>query len=372
MACEIDPVKAEGFAGSLVEMINQGAMSIMISIGHQTGLFDVMAGMEPSTSKEIADQSGLHERYVREWLNAMVVGKIVFVDDSSTYYHLPMEHAMFLSRKFPGDNIALFAQYIPVIAGVEQKVIHCFKNGGGIPYSEYVRFHEVMAEDSGQTIIGALFDHILTLIPGITQRLEKGISVLDVGCGSGRALIQLGERFPNSVFLGIDLCKEPIEKARKSTEEKGLQNVFFHQADLTSFRPDVEFDLITAFDAIHDQARPDLVLKTIYDCLKDNGVFLMQDIDASEKVYNNLDHPFGRLLYSISTMHCTSVSLAQGGMGLGTMWGTERANRMMRQAGFNNVTENRLPHDPMNCYFVVSKNCTNTQASLIELEEIDD
>ncbi|WP_194778439.1 class I SAM-dependent methyltransferase [Pararhodonellum marinum] len=355
VACDIDPAKAEGFAGSLVEMINQGALTIMVSMGHQLGLFDAMVGLAPSTSAEIAEKTGLHERYVREWLNAMAVGKIVEVDHSSTYFHLPQEHAMYLSRHFPGDNIALFSQYIPVLANVEQKVLHCFKNGGGVPYEEHGRFHEVMAEDSGQTILGALFDFILPLIPGLKEKLGSGINVLDIGCGSGKAMVMMAEYFPNSNFLGVDLCEEPLRNGRRAVEQKGLKNVRFQQGDLTMYKPEGRFDLITAFDAIHDQARPDLVLKTIFNCLEDNGVFLMQDIDASEKVYNNLGHPFGRLLYSISTLHCTTVSLAQGGMGLGTMWGTERANLMLKDAGFTQIQENRLDHDPMNCYFVVQK-----------------
>ncbi|MCC5937124.1 MAG: methyltransferase domain-containing protein [Lunatimonas sp.] len=355
MACDMDPAKAEGFAGSIIEMINQGALGILVSMGHQLGLFDAMVGVPPISSVELAASTGLQERYVREWLHAMAAGRIVEVDDSSTYFHLPQEHAQFLSRKFPGDNLALFAQYIPVLAGVEQQVIQCFKQGGGVAYEEYGRFHEVMAEDSGQTILGALFDYILPLVPGLREKLESGINVLDIGCGSGRALVLMGETFPNSRFLGIDLCAEPLERARKAVKDKGLENVFFIQADLTTFRPEGKFDFVTAFDAIHDQARPDLVLATVYDCLKEDGTFLMQDIDASEKVANNLDHPFGRLLYSISTLHCTTVSLAQGGMGLGTMWGTEQANRMLLEAGFHRVQENRLAHDPMNCYFVVGK-----------------
>ncbi|EON78370.1 putative transcriptional regulatory protein [Lunatimonas lonarensis] len=355
MACEMDPAKAEGFAGSIIEMINQGALGILVSMGHQLGLFDAMVGVPPISSLELAASTGLLERYVREWLYAMAAGRIVEVDISSTYFHLPPEHAQFLSRKFPGDNLALFAQYIPVLAGVEQQVIQCFKQGGGVPYEQYGRFHEVMAEDSGQTILGALFEHILPLVPGLLERLESGVDVLDIGCGSGRAMVLMGETFPNSRFLGIDLCEAPLTAARQRVREKGLNNVHFIQADLTTFCPEGKFDLITAFDAIHDQARPDLVLATVYDCLLDDGVFLMQDIDSSEKVANNLDHPFGRLLYSISTLHCTSVSLAQGGMGLGTMWGTEQANRMLRAAGFRQITENRLPHDPMNCYFVVGR-----------------
>lgn len=353
--CEFDQVKAEGFAGSLVDMINKGALSLMISIGHQTGLFDVLYDLPEATSEEIAEKAGLNERYVREWLKAMAVGGIVSVDPTSSFFHLPAEHAHFLSRKNPSDNIALFTQYIPVLSSVESKIIQCFKNGGGVPYDEQGRFHEVMAEDSGQTVLSSLIDVILPLIPGLKGKLERGIRVLDIGCGSGRALVLMAEKYPNSTFLGLDLCSEPLEKGRKAAKAKGLKNLVFQQADLTNYQPEGRFDLITAFDAIHDQARPDKVLKTVFDCLADDGDFLMQDIDASESVYNNLNHPFAPLLYTTSTIHCMSVSLAQGGMGLGTMWGVELANRMLREAGFTHIKENRLEHDQMNCYFTIRK-----------------
>lgn len=353
--CAIDLVKAEGFAESLVDMINKGALSMMVSIRHQTGLFDRMSELKKFDSKMLAEHSGLNERYVREWLKAMAVGKIVELDLETGEYLLPDEHAACLTRKQGSDNIALYTQYIPVLASVEQEIIDCFKNGGGVPYSSYSRFHEVMAEDSGQTILEPLLDKVIPLIPGLHQRLTRGIRVLDIGCGRGRAIIKLAEVFPKSQFLGIDLCHEPLEKARKEVGEKGLTNVQFEQADLTRYRPSGKFDLITAFDAIHDQARPDLVLKTIFDSLSEDGDFLMQDIDGSEEVQNNLDHPFSPLLYTISTMHCMTVSLAQGGMGLGTLWGVEQATRMLKSAGFTQIKENRLEHDPMNCYFTIKK-----------------
>lgn len=353
--CAMDSAKAEGFAESLVDLINKGALSVMISIGHQTGLFDRMAELKKFTSQSLADYSGLNERYVREWLKAMAAGKIIEWSSEPAEFYFPSEHAAFLTRKHGSDNMALYTQYIPVLASVEQSILSCFYQGGGVPYSAYERFHEVMAEDSGQTILAPLLDQILPLIPDLTQKLATGIEVMDIGCGRGKAMIKLAENFPNSRFMGIDLCAEPLESAREEVRRKNLTNIQFKQADLTAFRPAGKFELITAFDAVHDQARPDLVLRTVYESLNDEGHFLMQDIDGSEHLEKNLEHPFSPLLYTISTMHCMSVSLAQGGLGLGTLWGVEMANRMLREAGFTQIRENRLPHDPMNCYFIVQK-----------------
>jgi 2-polyprenyl-3-methyl-5-hydroxy-6-metoxy-1,4-benzoquinol methylase len=353
---KIDTKKAEAFAEWMLDVLNKGATSIMLSIGHRTGLFDVMSIMSPSTSEEIAKNASLNERYVREWLGAMVASNIVHCYPEGPKYSLPREHAAFLTRDSAPENIAVFAQYIPLLGAIEDKIIECFKNGGGIPYSEYPRFHAVMAEDSGQTVVAALLDYILPLVPNGVEDLRRGIDVLDVGCGSGRALNLLARTYPNSRFIGYDLSEEAINFARDSARAENLSNVKFEIKDLTSFDLNGDrFDLITAFDAIHDQARPDRVLAGISTALQDDGTFLMQDIAGSSHHHKNIDHPAGPLLYTISTMHCMSVSLAQGGMGLGAMWGEEKAREMLNDAGFKNVQVKRLPHDFQNNFYINKK-----------------
>src|ERR671917_677670 len=225
---DFDQAKAEEFAERMVDVLNSGAIALMTSIGHRTGLFDAMAGLPPSTSEEIASAASLNERYVREWLGAMVVGKIVEHDPENGTYRLPQEHAAFLTRAASPDNIAAFAQYIPLLGSVEDGIVESFRHGGGVPYSGFPRFHEVMAEDSGQTVLPALTDHILPLVPGLVERLEQGIDVMDVGCGSGRALNLMARTFPNSRFLGYDLSEEAIARARaEAQEEHGITNARF-------------------------------------------------------------------------------------------------------------------------------------------------
>jgi 2-polyprenyl-3-methyl-5-hydroxy-6-metoxy-1,4-benzoquinol methylase len=353
-----DESKANTFAESLLVTLNHSAISIMISIGHRTGLFDIMKGMEPATSQEIAQKANLDERYIREWLGAMSTAGITTVSDDSKYYHLPNEHAAFLTREAGANNFALFFQYIGLMGSVEDKILHCFRNGGGVPYSDFPRFHEVMAEDSGQSVLSSLESHILPLVPGLTDKLAKGISVLDAGCGSGRIIIKLAQLYPNSHFTGLDLSEEAITRAQKESKEKNLSNVTFAVKDLTDFdktSPGGQYDLITTFDAVHDQAKPLNLLKGINHALKDDGVYLMQDIKGSSHVHNNLDHPIGPFLYTVSCMHCMTVSLAQGGDGLGAMWGEELTTEYLRNAGFTSVTTNKLEHDIQNNWYVVRK-----------------
>ncbi|MCI0402883.1 MAG: methyltransferase domain-containing protein, partial [Acidobacteria bacterium] len=306
---EFDSTKAEAFAGRLTEMLNTGGLCLMLSLGHRTGLFDVLRELPPSTSEQIAGKAGLNERYVREWLGAMVTGGMVEFDPAGSRYTLPPEHAAYLTRAAGLDNIALFAQFVAILGIVEDEIVECFRKGGGVPYESFPRLHEIMAEDP--TVQAALEAHVLPLVPGLTERLARGIPVLDAGCGSGRVLNRLAELYPNSRFVGIDLSAEAIDAARREASQKRLRNTEFVVRDLSNFDETAEpeaFDFITTFDAIHDQAQPLNVLKGICRALKADGVYLMQDIRASTHLQNNLGHPMGPFLYAVSTMHCMTVS----------------------------------------------------------------
>jgi SAM-dependent methyltransferase len=354
-SAQLDHARAAAFEGRLVDVLNAGALSLMVSVGHRTGLFDTMAKLPPSGSLDIACAAGLQERYVREWLGAMVAARVVEYDAASRSYRLPPEHAAYLTRAGQAGNFAVFAQYVPLLGSVEDDIVHCFKKGGGVPYSRYVRFHEVMAEDSGQTVLPALRDHILPLVPGLVERLDGGIRVLDVGCGRGRAINLMAGWFPNSRFTGFDLSDEAITFAREEAKRGGNVNVTFSARDLTRFDAEAEpaaFDLLTTFDAVHDQANPRAVLRGIRRSLAADGVYLAQDIKGSSHVHLNREHPVGTLLYTISCMHCMTVSLAQNGEGLGAMWGREKAEELMREAGFSGIEVHELPHDFQNYYYI--------------------
>jgi 2-polyprenyl-3-methyl-5-hydroxy-6-metoxy-1,4-benzoquinol methylase len=350
-----DHSRAAAFEERLVGVLNSGALCLMTSVGHRVGLFDSMADLPAAGSEAIAARSGLNERYVREWLGAMVAGGVVDYDPRDGTYALPREHAAFLTRAATPANLAVFAQYIPLLGRVEDDVVACFREGGGVPYARFDRFHEVMAEDSGQTVLPVLKSHILPLVSGLDERLKDGIRILDVGCGRGRALNLLATWFPNSRFVGIDLSEEAIKFARVEAEQRGNKNVSFIARDLSRFDQQAQpgtFDFITTFDAVHDQASPRNILRGIRISLADDGVYLAQDIKASSDVQHNREHPIGSLLYTISCMHCMTVSLAQGGDGLGAMWGKEMAVQYLQEAGFHSVEVHELAHDFQNYYYV--------------------
>jgi SAM-dependent methyltransferase len=347
-----DPASAEAFAGRIADVLDAGALSVMISIGHRAGLFDALARLPPSTGAEIAARAGLAERYVREWLAAMVTGRIVRYDPVDGTYCLPAEHAACLTRQAPLDNLAVFGQHVAIMGAVQERVLECFRTGAGTAYQDYPCFHEVMAQDSDQTVRAALFDRVLPLAEGISGRLAAGIDVLDAGCGRGSALIAMAARFPASRFVGYDLCADAIAHGRATARSAGLANVRLETRDLTGYDEKGRFDLITSFDAVHDQRDPQGLVRGLHAALRPGGVYLMQDIGGSARLENNLDFPMATLLYAISCTHCTPVSVGQGGAGLGTMWGWETAEAMLREAGFREVTRHVLPHDPMNVWFV--------------------
>ncbi len=343
---------SEAFAERVGTLLDAGAVAAMMSVGHRTGLFTALAGQPPAKSEEIARRAGLAERYVREWLAVMVTGRIIDYDPALRTYHLPDAHAACLVPGAELGNLAVYAQHVTLLGKLEDRIQHCLESGEGTGYSDYPCFHQIMAEDSDQTVKDALFNAILPLISDMDARLESGIEVLDAGCGRGHVLIALAERYPKSRFTGYDLCADAIDHARTSAFSAGLSNVAFEKRDLTGYSEPGRFDFVTSFDAVHDQKDPEGLIRGLRASLKPGGVYLMQDIGGSAYLEKNMNFPMASLLYAISCAHCTPVSIGQGGDGLGTMWGWETAQRMLKDAGFATVTRHILPHDPMNVWFV--------------------
>lgn len=351
----LDTAKAEAFAGQMIGVLNGAALALLTSVGHQTGLFDTMAGLPPSTSQQIAEATGLNERYVREWLGAMVTGHIVEYDPAGGTYRLPPEHAAALTRAAGPDNLAPLMTFIPLLGNVEEGVIQSFRNGGGVPYSAYPKFQQFMSEESSRVFDATLIDVTLPLVPGLVERLKAGIDVLDIGCGSGHAINLMAQAFPSSRFMGYDFSEEGTVAGRAEADALGLSNARFEAKDVATLDAPGRYEFITAFDVIHDQAQPTKVLKSIADAVRPDGAFLMVDIAASSNLEENIEHPLGPTLYMFSTMHCMTVSLALNGEGLGTVWGEQLARQKLTDAGFTKVAVKQVPGDILNSYYIATK-----------------
>lgn len=354
-AGQFDAEAANAFAARMLGILNDGAIALLTSTGHQTGLFDTLAGLPPATSEQIADASGLHERYVREWLGGMTAARVIRYQPEAGTYLLPHEHAALLTRAAGPQNVAVLTQGIPLMGEVEQKIIERFRHGGGLSYADYPRFHRYMAEVSAVMHDAGLLEIILPLAAGLPERLHSGVDVADIGCGSGHAVNVMAQAFPTSRFTGYDFSEEGISAARAEAERLGLTNAAFEILDVAALNVADGFDAVTAFDAIHDQAHPAAVLRNIQRALRPAGTFLMVDFKASSKVEENIEIPWGSYLYAISTFHCMSVSLGLDGDGLGTAWGKQLALSMLADAGFNNIEVKDVDSDPFNNYFIATK-----------------
>src|SRR5947209_3510262 len=218
-ATETASETSDAFSERMVAAIDAASLALLLSIGHQTGLFDTMAGLRPATSAQIAEAAGLDERYVREWLGGMATGRVVEYDAATGTYALPDHRAQVLTSAAGPDNLALVAQFIPLLSEVEQKVISCFRAGGGVSYSQFPRFHTLMAEMSGVVFDAALVDVVVPLVDGLPERLRAGADVADFGCGSGHAVNVMARAFPASRFTGIDFSEEAIASGRSEAAE---------------------------------------------------------------------------------------------------------------------------------------------------------
>lgn len=349
---ELDQDRTEAFAERMLGLLTDGCVALMGSLGHRVGLFDTLAELAPSTSAEVAEAAGLHERYVREWLGAMVTAGIVDHEPATGRYHLPPEHAASLTRDAGDGNLARLLQVVPLLADVQDAVADCFRDGGGVGYDRFADFQAVMAELNDGLVDELLVDTILPLAPGVVDALADGIEVADVGCGRGHAAIVLASAFPASTVVGYDIDEGAVAHANAEARARGLANARFEVRDVADLAGTGPFGLVFALDAIHDQAHPDRVLDGIAAALGPDGTFLMVDIAASSELTDNVEVPWAPFLYTISTLHCMTVSLAQGGAGLGTVWGQQVARRMLGEAGFTSVSVHELEEDPFDLVYV--------------------
>jgi SAM-dependent methyltransferase len=347
---EPDPDRTRAFGERLLGMLTGGMLTMLIGIGHRTGLFEA-AARGPATSAELAERAGLHERYVREWLGAMVTGEIMEYDPADGRYSLPAAHAALLTGA-TSRNVGPAASSMRTLGSVLPQVERCFTEGGGVPIAEYAK---VSAGGLGETwryiYDEHLVDGFLRPVPGLIDRLAAGVRVLDLGCGTGHAVNLMAREFPRSTFEGLDIADDAIAGAEAERAALGLSNATFAVSDAAALAPGEPFDVIMAFDAIHDQAAPEAVLARIRDALAPDGVFLMVDTNFATRLEDNAGNPHAPLSYGISLLFCVPTSIATGGTGLGAMWGQERAREMLAGAGFTDVEVFDTPR-PQNCTYV--------------------
>jgi SAM-dependent methyltransferase len=349
MERQLDKALVQQFARKLFGLYTNGMLTLMVDIGHRTGLFGALEG--GGTSAEIAARAGLEERYVREWLGAMATGGIADYDAATATFTLPAEHALCLTGT-SSRNLAPNSQTLAMVAKHVPAVAECFRHGGGVPYSEYrPEFTEAMDASWRLLYDGLLIKGFLPLVKELPERLEQGISAADIGCGTGHAVNVMARQYPNSTFVGYDFSPDAIDRARAEAAEMALGNARFEVLDVTRLPPSPQFDLITSFDSIHDQREPARTLGCIAGALAAGGVYVMVEPKASSRLEDNVGNPFAPYMYGMSVLHCMTVSLAEGGAGLGTAWGEQTARAMLGAAGFTGIEVVDAP-GPQNSIFI--------------------
>jgi SAM-dependent methyltransferase len=354
MTDTIDTARIEQFGQQLFGTYVGALTTYMIDIGHRLGLFDELA-KSSGTSDEIAARASLDERYVREWLAALVTAGAIAYDPAHRTYELPAEHAVLLTG--PGsNNVARFAQLPTLLAKHVQPVSDAFRTGGGVPYSAYrPEFTSVMDAANRNFFDEQLVDAVVPLVPGLAEVLTAGARAADIGCGTGHALVLLAAAYPNSTFVGYDLAEDALAAGRAEAKSAGVGNVRFEQRDVARLDIDRKLDVVLSFDTIHDQVDPRAVLAGIHRALVPGGRYVMVEPRVSSNLEDNIGNPMAPLVYGTSVLHCMTVSLAGGGAGLGTGFGEQLARELLVEAGFESVTVEAAPGDPLDGVFICSR-----------------
>ena len=349
---EVDMAKTEAGMNMVMGNLAGALISSMCSIGDRLGLFTDLAVSGPATSEEFATRNGISQRYAREWLDCLSAAGYIEHDATTGAYTLPAEYAPILAQEghplFAGPFFgALFAMER---LGVLEKLAQAFCTGSGISQSTLGEEWQVVME----RLSAPWYDHQLVqqwiaAEPQLEALLASGADVADVGCGAGRALVRLAEAFPKSRFTGFDLFPAALTLARAKADAAGVTDrVTFRQVDAAQALTGA-FDLITAFDVVHDAADPAGLLRSMRNALSADGRVVVVEINCGESVEENAG-PMGAMLYAISIIYCMSTSLAAGGAALGTAGLPEsRLRALAEEAGF--ATVRRLAEDPFNAVY---------------------
>jgi len=353
----------ENFADRMTEILNHGSLNLALGIGYKNRLFDTLEDLDrPVTVAELAAASGCDARHLKEWLGIMVTGRILELSENSDgedTYFLPPERAAFLTRKAGSNNLGVYTQEIPLLTQCALEAVNAgFATGDGVSFSNYPDFQQFMGELADAKHERMLVSEFLPSVDDgkLVSRLKDGIRVCDLGCGQGVALNLMAAAFPSSQFIGIDNHTAAIATARSEAAAAGLANAVFVELDAAGLDGNkkwrARFDYICAFDAIHDQIRPLDALRGIRYPLAPGGLFSMIDITAGSRHADNLDHPMGAFLYTVSLMHCMPVGLNEKGTGLGMMWGQQQAEALLREAGFTDVVPTEMDYDSFNLHYL--------------------
>jgi 2-polyprenyl-3-methyl-5-hydroxy-6-metoxy-1,4-benzoquinol methylase len=332
----------------------QGQMvSLMIQLGDRLGLYAALDGAGPVTAGELADRTGLHPRWLLEWLRGQAAARLIDRDPDDRFELSPAA-ALVLAR---ADEVTFAAAAFDEARPVDyvDRLGDAFRSGIGLTYDDLGRgcAHHV-ERMLGPVTRALLVPVVIPALDGVQAKLDRGAVVADVGCGAGLALELLAQAFPRSQFHGYDLSRHAIETARDRMVRAGLTNVEFHHDRAEDLPSDAAFDLVLTFDCMHDMTRPDRAVAAIHRALKSEGTWLIKDIRSAPSFDDNLKNPMLALMYASSVATCMSSAMSEpDGLGLGTLgFNPTVAESMVRAGGFTRFRVHDFP-DRANLYYEV-------------------
>lgn len=351
---DLDPKEVGLFALKVYKYREGERISLLIHLGDRLGLFTSMWDAGPLTADQLAARTGLHPRWLQEWLRAMGAAELLGTEDGETFELSPVGAAV-LADEQDSLYFAAGAFGMPPDPSYVDRLAESFRTGIGLTYDDFGEG----AAHSTQRMLGpwsrlALVPFILPAIEGVTERLEAGADVVDVGCGAGVALATMAEAFPNSRFLGVDPSEIAIGMARQAVEASGLENLRFEVAGGESLPGEPTFDLVLTFDCLHDMPRPQDTIAAIATSLKDDGVWLCKDIKCGADYTANERNPLRAMMYAISVTSCMASAMSEpDGAGLGTLGlPPEVLEQYCTDAGFGSFTVHDF-NDPANLYYEI-------------------
>ncbi len=333
----MDKMKSQAFMMKVVGDLATAGSVALVYVGDRVGLFQAMAGAGALTREALEQRTGIHPRYLEEWLAAMFCAGYVEHDGDANTWTLPDEHAVFFANAASEYYLGGLFKGAPTLAAMAPQVAEAFETGQGIPFQAYGDGQPVMIEQMNRAVYQArLVRQWMPALPQVVQRLQAGGCAIDIGCGTGLVPVLLAQAYPQARITGLDFDARSIEIAREHAREAGVQErvQFIHASATDLPQIDGGWDFITTFDCVHDLGEPERVLRRIRNALAPEGAYLMVEPKVAERLADDLANPFARMLHGISCLHCVPVSLAQGGPGLGACWGEARARGMAHEAAF--------------------------------------
>jgi SAM-dependent methyltransferase len=350
----IDRERMKEFAKRVFGSLEGAVTAAMIHLGDRLGLYRALAE-GPATSAELAERTGLDERWLREWLRQQGAARILSFDADERFSLSPEAVAVLADEKHPAFGGGLFSQ-LPQTMGVLDRLPEAFASGIGLPYDAFgPEGARGVERGFAPWYRNFLVPLAIPSLEGMQERLEAGARVADVGCGGGVALIELAKAFPGSEFHGYDLSRHALERAERNRAEAGVGNVRFHDARGEALPGDGRFDLVLTFDCLHDMTRPKQVMAAIRRAIRADGAWLIADIKGRGSLAADVEkNPMAALMYGMSVMTCLSSALSEpGGAGLGTLGFPESvAREMTREAGFTRFRALDFGH-PVNAFYEV-------------------